>query len=102
MKEYYDTLSQAIEDLKASGYSEDFNLNKDCIECKALDYKILANEFEVDKMYRFEGDSSPDDSSILFAISSDTYEIKGLLVDAYGMYSDPLTTEMIQKLKYKP
>ncbi len=101
MKNSYDTLSQAIADLQKSGYTYDFNLKQDCIECKALDYKILANEFEVDKMYRFEGDSNPDDASILFAISSDSYKIKGLLVDAYGMYSDSLNYDMIQKLKYK-
>ncbi|WP_350286966.1 phosphoribosylpyrophosphate synthetase [uncultured Croceitalea sp.] len=102
MKKYYDTLSLAVEDLQKQGYTEDLNLKRDCLECRALDYKILADEFEVDSMYRFEGDSNPDDSSILFAISSDSYKIKGLLIDAYGAYSDPLTTDMIEKLRYRP
>jgi len=98
----YDTLSNAILDLQKRGYTEDFNLKSDCIECKALDYTMYAEQFEVDEMYRFEGDSNPDDSSILFAISSDTFKLKGLLVDAYGAYATPLNTEMIQKLRYKP
>ncbi|WP_366944301.1 phosphoribosylpyrophosphate synthetase [uncultured Aquimarina sp.] len=98
----YDTLSEAITDLQNKGYSEDLNLRNDCLECKALDYKIHADQFEVDEMHRFEGDSNPDDSSILFAISSKTFELKGLLVDAYGVYADPLNIEMIQKLKYRP
>ncbi len=102
MKNVYDTLSQAVADLQDKGYTEDLNLKKDCLECRALDYKILADEFEVDVMCRFEGDSNPDDSSILFAISSDTYKIKGLLIDAYGVYSDPLTSDMIEKLRYRP
>lgn len=53
-------------------------------------------------MYRFEGDSNLDDSSILFAISATKSNLKGMLVDAYGAYADPLNIEMIQKLKYRP
>ncbi len=44
--------------------------------------------------------SSTDDNSILYAISSKE-GIKGLLVDAYGMYSESLNEEMIQKLTIK-
>ena len=102
MQPYFDTLSEAIEDLKKDGYTEDFNLKEHCLECRALGYEILATEFEVDKTYRFEGDSNPDDSSVLYAISSEKYKIKGVLVDAYGPYANPITTEMIQKLRYKP
>ncbi|WP_378173215.1 phosphoribosylpyrophosphate synthetase [Aquimarina sp. SS2-1] len=102
MTENYDTLSQAIADLQEKGYDQDLNVKSNCIECKALNYEILAEEFEVDEMHRFEGYTSPDDSSILFAISSDKYNLKGLLVDAYGVYADPMTTKMIKKLQYKP
>lgn len=102
MKKHFDTLSQAISELQKAGYTEDFNLKSDCIECKPLDIMLLVDDFEIDKMYRFEGNTDPSDSSILFAISSKAYKIKGLLVDAYGVYSDALTTEMIQKLKYQP
>ncbi len=102
MKTNYDTLSEAISDLKSKGYDEDLNLKQNCIECRAKNYEILANEFEVNQMYRFEGATNPDDSSILFAISSDKYDLKGLLVDAYGVYGNPLTSEMIQKLRYRP
>ncbi|WP_350292639.1 phosphoribosylpyrophosphate synthetase [uncultured Croceitalea sp.] len=97
----YDTLSEAVTDLQKRGYIEDHNLQSDCIECKSLDYKMYIDQFEIDEMHRFEGASNPDDSSILFAISSDSFKLKGLLVDAYGAYADPLNIEMIQKLKYK-
>jgi hypothetical protein len=52
----------------------------------------------IDKFYRFEGDSNPDDNAIIFAISSkDGW--KGTLLDAYGVYADSLSNEMIEKLK---
>jgi hypothetical protein len=41
--------------------------------------------------------SNPDDNSILFAISSGN--LKGALVDAYGVYSENLTEGMIKKLR---
>ncbi|WP_235297400.1 phosphoribosylpyrophosphate synthetase [Portibacter marinus] len=98
----YDTLSEAIEDLKDKGYVEDFNIKSDCIKCERLDRKLSPAEFNVDQMYRFEGMSSTDDNSVLYAISSEKHDLKGLLVDAYGVYADPMTMEMIQKLKYDP
>jgi hypothetical protein len=96
----YDTLSEAINDLINKGYTYDFNLNPDCIKCASLKIKIHPEDFEVDAFYRFEGMSSTDDNSILYAISSKE-GIKGLLVDAYGMYSENLNEEMIQKLTIK-
>ena len=102
MKKYYDTLSQAVKGLQDKGYNQDLNLHSDYIECKALDVKMYTDQFEIDEMHRFEGDSNPADSSILFAVSSKAFQLKGLLIDAYGPYADPLKTEMIQKLKFKP
>ena len=52
----------------------------------------------IDKYYRFEGMSDPGDNSIVYAISAVTGE-KGVLVDAYGMYSENMTPEMIRKLQ---
>jgi len=38
----------------------------------------------------------------LFAIPSESFNLKGLLIDAYGVYANPLSADMIQKLKFKP
>lgn len=96
----YDTLSEAINDLISKGYTYDFNLNPDCIKCSSLKIKVHPEDFEVDEFFRFEGMSSTDDNSILYAISSKE-GIKGLLVDAYGVYSESLNEKMIQKLTIK-
>lgn len=64
--ESFDTLVEGINELKKQGYAEDFNLKQNCIECRNGEYKIFHNEFEIDKFFRFEGDSNPDDSSILY------------------------------------
>ncbi len=94
----YETLSEAIDQLYKKGYNYDFNLKGDCLECPLLNLKLRPEEFEVDEVHRFEGMSSTDDNSILFAISSDK-EIKGILVDAYGVYAENISEAMRLKLR---
>ena len=94
---HYVTLSEAMQALKKKGYSQDFNLHHEWIECPQLDLRLKPEEFHVDEVHRFEGMTSPDDSDVLFAISS-TLGVKGLLTDAYGAYADSISTEMIKKL----
>jgi hypothetical protein len=94
----YETLSQATNDLKARGYKEDFNLQATCVECPSLKLKLHPEDFEIDEFHRFEGFSNTDDNSIVFAISSKD-GIKGVLVDAYGVYASSLNEAMITKLR---
>ena len=97
--EQYDTLSEAMTALRAQGYTEDFNLKSHCLECQLDEIELFPHEFEIDKVFRFYGPSDPDDESILYAISSDTYDLKGLLVNGYGFSADNLTQEMVEKLR---
>jgi len=94
----YTTSTEAMKALKSMGYDQDFNLHHEWIECPKLDLRLKPEEFHVDEVHRFEGMNDPDDSEVLFAISS-TRGIKGLLLDAYGAYAESLSTEMIRKLK---
>lgn len=96
--ERYVTLSETMNELRKEGYVEDFNLQQNCLECRNGQYKVFANEFKVDKFYRFEGESNPSDAAILYAVSSDKHQLKGILVNGYGIYSEPITDEMLQKL----
>ena len=95
--ETFETLTEVIQDLRIRGYRYDFNLHPERIECAAMNLYLHPSEFHVDEIYRFEGANNPDDSSVLFAIQSAT-GIKGILVDAYGAYSEAVTSEMIQAL----
>jgi hypothetical protein len=94
----YGTLSETMNELRRQGYTEDFNLQQNCLECRNGQFKVFADEFKVDKYYRFEGASNPSDAAILYAISSNDEKVKGLLVNAYGIYSHPITDEMIARL----
>jgi hypothetical protein len=97
MKKHYVSLSDATNGLKSRGYVHDFNLQGHCIECLALRLQLTPEHFTIDEFHRFEGMSSVDDNSIVFAIASDT-GVKGVLVDAYGVYASNLSEEMIKRL----
>jgi hypothetical protein len=77
----------------------DFNINEECIVCNSNQTTLSPDEFEIDKVYRFEGESNPDDSSVLYAISSPKFGIKGTLVNAYGIYADAASSKLVSKLQ---
>lgn len=92
----YDSPSQAINELKKRGYTEDFNLQENCIICKGQ--KLSADEFEIKEVYRFEGDSDPADEAIVLGIESSN-GLRGVLVNGYGYSSEPLADEIERKLR---
>ena len=94
----YDTVTEAVKGLKERGYTLDFNLKSNCIECEGQ--KLSSNDFEIAEVYRFEGNSDPADESVVFAIESSS-GVKGILVNAFGVYSESLSDEMIKKLNYQ-
>lgn len=97
--ESYDTLSEAINALRIQGYTEDFNLKKNCLECLNGGHEIGPGDFKIDKFFRFDVDENPSDQAMLYAISSEKLEKRGVLVAGYGLYSDELSNEMLEKLK---
>lgn len=98
---FYDTLSEAVSDLTKRGYTFNFNLKYDCIGCIENNINLYPNEFEIDEIYRFQEMSDVGDESILYAISSGKYNLKGLLVNAFGIYADMASADMIVKLGKK-
>ncbi|MBA4054425.1 MAG: phosphoribosylpyrophosphate synthetase [Marivirga sp.] len=94
----YESLVDALADLKTRGYVLDFMKEPTCLYCYALNLWIAPDQFNIDEFYRFEENSSPDDTSVLYAISSYT-GIKGTLVDGYGMYADSVSFDMARKLE---
>jgi hypothetical protein len=98
----YGTLSETIDGLRKEGYTLDFNFRDNCLVCHQLDVALSPDEFEIDRVYRFEGATNPDDQSILYAISSKINDAKGVLVNGYGISSDGATDLLISKLSTHP
>jgi hypothetical protein len=77
-------MTERIEELRKEGYKDDFKMqgNKFVNSGSGKDFK--PSEIVIEKEYRFEGDSNPDDMSILYAIAADSGE-KGIAVNGYGL-----------------
>ncbi|MDD2985103.1 phosphoribosylpyrophosphate synthetase [Flavobacterium sp.] len=101
MEKTYTTLSEAVNDLTKRGYTFNFNIQEDCIICAENNAQLQPDEFEIDQVYRFQEMSDVDNESILYAISSSQNNVKGLLVNAYGIYADTASSKLISKL-HKP
>lgn len=95
------TLSEVMNVLRERGYTVDFNLKENCLECNGNLLQLYPEDFVVDKHYRFEGLSDPADEAIVYAISSDKFNLKGILVNGYGVSSDRMTNQMIKALEEK-
>ena len=95
------TVTEVLDHLQREGYTTDFNLKDNCLECHGNLLQIFPDEFLVDKHYRFEGMSDPGDEAIVYAISSEKHQVKGTVVNGYGITSSALTHEMIQGLHPK-
>ena len=98
----YDTVTEAISDLQQRGYNHNFNTRKDCLFCDEKDVNLKPADFEVDEVYRFEGNSDPGDENVVYAISSANSDLRGILVMAFGTYAEEVSSELLQKLHYTP
>ena len=98
----YETVVAALEDLKARGYNLNFNIAFDKISCTENDICLNPDEFEIVEIYRFEGDSNPEDEDVVYAVQSRDGSIKGVITSAYGHYADTVSDEIIQKLSIHP
>jgi len=98
----YDTVSEALAGLKERGYKVDFNLAFDKVICRESGIFLYPADFEITEFYRFEGITDPGDENTVYALESKDGTVKGVLLSAYGTYSEDLDTEMIRKLTMHP
>lgn len=89
---------QAVTDLKKRGFNIDFELDKDGRLSNIRDHLSLQPEdCKIVEYHRFEGQSNPDDSSIIYAIKSNS-GLKGTIVDAYGADSSVKLGNFLNKI----
>ena len=94
----YDTVTEALKDLKARGFTIDFNILKEKIVSYDKNISLHPDDFEIVESYRFEGNSNPDDEDVIYVVESKNGDIRGTITSAYGMYADPASNKIIQKL----
>ena len=86
--------------LTKEGFTHDFNVTDGRLH--TLDpnspKSYTPDEVTIVDFYRFEGESNPDDMSILYAIEAND-GVKGTISSAYGVYADTDTDDFLKKVE---
>lgn len=85
---------EIIESLRAEGYIYDFSIKNDELCCSSEGFIYEPENLIIEKTERYEGDSNPSDSAIIYAITAKD-GTKGVLIDSYGAYADPKLAKII-------
>lgn len=97
---YFETVTEAVNDLISRGFTHDFIINDglDCIICQKKELTLSPDDFHIDEIYRFEGQTDPGDEMIVYAISSKKFDIKGTIINSFGVYADCKIDKLIEKI----
>ena len=91
------TLAATLDDLARRGFTEHFEVAGQGLHAANGGRTFAADELTIREVYRFEGVSDPDDMSIVYAIESRD-GTRGTLVDAFGVYSDPAVSAVLENV----
>ena len=83
------TLTHVVEELTRRGYNEHFRVADGRLHALGTGQRFETKDVVIRRYYRFEGVSDPDDMAIVYAIETKS-GMRGVLVDAFGVYADPL------------
>ena len=94
------TLSEVLNKLEERGQSNEFRITAKGLTLDESRY-FQPSELKIIKTYRFEGESNPDDESILYLIETGDNGI-GFIIDAYGVYSNVEPEKYLQFIREIP
>ena len=87
---HYATVSEALEDLNKKGFIHDFNLQDEII-------KKNPHYFEIEHIYRYDGDTDPDEEAVVYGIISKSGE-RGVYVAGFSANSESEAATVLAKL----
>ena len=86
--------------LNNDGFTQDFNVVDGRLQTigNESNKNYAPDEVTIVDFYRFEGESNPDDMSILYAIEAND-GVKGTISSAYGVYADSETDDFLKQVE---
>jgi hypothetical protein len=99
-KEEERSLVKVEQQLNKEGFTEDFRVTDGRLYTIGNDRSkgYAPNEVTIVDFYRFEGESNPDDMSILYAIET-TDGVRGTISTAFGTYADGDVDEFLKTVE---
>ena len=87
---HYATVSEALEELNKKGFIHDFNLQDENI-------KKNPHNYEIEHVYRYEGDTDPGEEAVVYGITSNSGE-RGVYVAGFSANSESEAATVLAKL----
>ncbi|MEO8209087.1 MAG: phosphoribosylpyrophosphate synthetase [bacterium] len=95
---YMTPLVQILPQLRDRGYTCDFELTEDGLFCKETNEVFQPEDLIIERVYRFEGDSNPDDMAVLYGVKAFN-GVMGVIIDAYGTYDNDELGDFLRYVK---
>ena len=94
-----ETVLDAVRLLEAEGYTASFTVLPGVgVRCGSCTETHAASHALVDRVFRFEGTSDPDDEAIVLGLRCPHCDAKSTLVSAFGPNADPGVLEHLRML----
>jgi hypothetical protein len=82
------TVTQLLANLKGRGFTANLGVVDGTMKVLDTGRVLRPEDLVIREVHRFEGESDPDDMTVVYAIES-TDGTRGVLVDAFGIYANP-------------
>lgn len=92
------TLTYCLQLLSNEGFKTQFKAHRNGLESLETHTCYQPSDVKIVDFFRFEGESDPSDSGILYAIETKSGE-KGTLTDAYGAYQEVKVSDFIRQVE---
>ena len=93
------TVLAAVQLLEAEGYTTPITVLPDgTIRCGSCAQTCAIQNALVDRVYRFEGASDPDDEAIVLGLRCPQCDAKSVLVSAFGPNAEPAVLQQLVML----
>lgn len=93
-----ESVSERLNILFKRGYKCNFTIKEGHLYYDEKN-RIESDHIHLDNTFRIEDDSDPNSQTVIYAISSNLPDVKGVVVDSFGLYSDPEKIKFVQSLE---
>ncbi len=92
------TLTDRVNKEIKNGYTANLSVTRQGLYSSTNDKTYLPSQVSIKDFYRFEGESDPADSAIMYVIET-ADGLKGTLIDAYGAYAEENVNKFIAEVE---
>src|SRR4051812_31234412 len=92
------SLASVVNKMVLDGYTDDFKIAHNGLRSLKTEKIYQPEHINVVNFFRFEGQSDPNDNTILYVIETND-GLKGTIVDAYGAYADKSLSEFMNQVE---